>query len=168
VDLENIVKGELKLFFGQRDRVAQHLKNADRNLTEKAAALDIHQREIQKVQDEMARTHRLYLDGEITGQGFGQFYKPAEERLNQLRAELPKLEAEVDLLKINKLSADDVVHESATLHERWPSLGQDDRRKVIEALIEKITIGDGEIDITYSCIPTSEELCKNQQGLGPG
>jgi len=168
VDLENIVKGELKLFFGQRDRVAQHLNNADRNLTEKAAALEFHRREIQKVQDEMARTHRLYLDGEITGQGFGQFYKPAEERLNQLRAELPKLEAEVDLLKVNKLSADDVVHESATLHERWPSMAPDGRRKVVEALIEKITIGDGEIDITYSCLPTSEELCKNQQGLGPG
>jgi site-specific DNA recombinase len=168
VDLENIVKGELKLFFGQRERVAEHLKNADRNLVEKSAALEAHQHEIQKVQDEMTRTHRLYLDGGITSQGFGQFYKPAEERLNQLRAELPKLEAEVDLLKVNKLSADDVIHESATLHERWPSMAPDDRRKVIEALIEKITIGNGEIDITYSCLPTSEELCKNQQGLGLG
>jgi len=168
VDLESIVKDEMKLFFGQRDRVSQHLQNADRNLTEKAAALESHQHEIQKVRDEMTRTHRLYLDGQITAQGFGEFYKPAEERLNQLRNELPKLEAEVDLLKVNKLSTDDVVHESATLHERWPSMAPDDRRKVVEALIEKIVIGDGAIDITYSCLPTSEELCKNQQGLGSG
>jgi site-specific DNA recombinase len=166
VDLENIVKHELKGFFGQRDRVAQHLQNADRNLAEKAAALEIHRSEIQKVRDEMTRTHRLYLDGGITSQGFGEFYKPAEERLNQLRAELPKLEAEVDLLKVNKLSTDDVIHESATLHERWPSMAPDDKRKVAEALIEKLVIGDGEIDITYSCLPTSEELCKSQQGLG--
>ena len=166
VDLENIVKHELKGFFGQRDRVAQHLQNADRNLKEKTAALEIHRSEIQKVRDEMTRTHRLYLDGGITSQGFGEFYKPAEERLNQLRAELPKLEAEVDLLKVNKLSTDDVVHESATLHERWPSMAPDDKRKVAEALIEKLVIGDGEIDITYSCLPTSEELCKSQQGLG--
>ncbi len=165
---ENIVKDELKLFFGQRDRVSKHLKNADRNLTEKASALEVHRREIQKVQDEMTWTHRLYLDGQITSQGFGEFYKPAEERLNQLRAELPKLEAEVDLLKVNKLSTDDVIHESATLHERWPSMAPGDRRKVVEALIEKIVIGEGEIDITYSCLPTSEELCKNQQRLGPG
>jgi hypothetical protein len=47
-------------------------------------------------------------------------------------------------------------------------VAQDDRRNVVEALIEKITIGDGEIDITYSCLPTSEELCKNQQELGLG
>jgi site-specific DNA recombinase len=168
VDLENIVKGELKLFFGQRERVSQHLKNADRNLSEKSTALEIHRSEIQKVKDEMTRTHRLYQDGQITSQGFGDFYKPAEERLNQLRSELPKLEAEVDLLKVNKLSTDDVVHESATLHDRWPSMAPDDRRKVVEALIEKIVIGDGEIDITYSSLPTSEQLCKNQQGLGMG
>jgi site-specific DNA recombinase len=166
VDLENVVRDELKLFFGQRDRVAQHLQSADRNLKEKTSALEIHRNEIQKVRDKMTRTHRLYLDGGITSQGFGEFYKPAEERLNQLRAELPRLEAEVDLLKVNKLSTDDVIHESATLHERWPSMAPDDKRKVVEALVEKLVIGDGEIDITYSCLPTSEELCKNQQGLG--
>ena len=50
----------------------------------------------------MTRTHRLYVEGQITSQGFGQFYKPAEERLNQLLAELPKLEAEVAYLKVNR------------------------------------------------------------------
>ena len=47
-------------------------------------------------------------------------------------------------------------------------MAPDDKRKVAEALIEKLVIGDGEIDITYSCLPTSEELCKSQQGLGLG
>jgi hypothetical protein len=38
-----------------------------------------------------------------------------------------------DLLQVNKLSTDDVVHESATLPERWPSIAPDDKRKVVEA-----------------------------------
>jgi site-specific DNA recombinase len=74
----------------------------------------------------------------------------------------------VDFLKVNKLSADDIVRESTNLHERWPSMPLDDRRRIVEALIEKIVIGEGEIDITYSCAPSSEELCKSQQGLRPG
>jgi site-specific DNA recombinase len=168
VDLENIVRDELKMFFGQQDRVSRHLEEADRNLGEKTILLESHKREIQKVRDEMARTHKLYLEGQITSQGFGEFYKPAEERLNQLRAELPKLEAEVDFLQVNKLSADDVVHESATLHERWPSMHAEDKRKVVEAIIEKIVIGEKDIDISYSCAPSSEELCKNHRGLGTG
>ncbi|MBI3417610.1 MAG: recombinase family protein [Verrucomicrobia bacterium] len=167
-DLENIVRQELKVFFGQPERIAQSLKNAGQNLTEKSAMLDAHQREIQKVRDEMKRTHQLYLQEQITPQGFGDFYKPAEARLNQLLAELPKLEAEVDFLKVNKLSADDVLHEANSLYERWPGLPSEGKRKVVEALIEKLVIGNGEIDITFSYLPSSEELCKNQQGLGSG
>jgi site-specific DNA recombinase len=167
-DLENVVRNELKIFFGRPELIARHLREADRNLTEKSALLEAHQQEIQKVRDEMTRTHRLYVQEQITAQGFGEFYKPAEKRLNQLTTELPKLEADVDFLKVNKLSANDVLHESNSLHERWPSLPFADKRKIVEALIEKIVIGNGEIDITFSHLPSSEELCKNQQRLGPG
>lgn len=124
-----------------------------------------HQREIEKVRDEMKQTHRLFLDEQITAQGFGDFYKPAEVRLNQLVAELPKLEAEVDFLQVNKLSAADVLHEARSLDERWPKMTTPDKRKIVEALIEKIVIGDGEIEIAFSHLPTSEELCKSQQRL---
>ena len=168
VDLENIARNELKAFFGQPERIAGHLKEADRNLTEKAALLDTHKREMQKVREEMHQTHQLYLQKQISGDGFRDLYGPAEERMQQLQAELPKLEAEVDLLKVNKLSADDVLHEATFLYDRWPKLPTEDKRRVVEAIIEKIVIGDGEIGITFSHLPSSEELCKNQRSLGPG
>jgi len=167
-DLENIVHEELKMFFTQPERVTQHLQVAGRNLSEKEALLEAHQRELQKVRDEMKQTHRLFVEGQITSQGFGDFYKPAEERLNQLQAELPKLQAEVDFLKVNKLSTDDILREASTLYDRWPKLPMDDKRKIVECLVEKIVIGDGEIDITLSHLPSSEEACKNQQHLGLG
>lgn len=167
-DLENIVHQELQVFFTQPERVTRHLQGADRNLVEKQSLLDAHQKELQKVRDELKQTHRLYVEGHITPQGFGDFYKPAEERLNQLVSELPKLQAEVDFLKVNKLSADDILHEAGTLYDRWPSLPGEDKRKIVECLIEKIVIGDGEIDITLSHLPSSEVVCKNQQRLGSG
>jgi site-specific DNA recombinase len=116
----------------------------------------------------MVRTHRLCVDGHITGQGFKDFYMPAEERLNQLTAELPKLQAEVDLIKVDQLSADDILHEANTLYDRWPKLPTEDKRKIAESLVEKIVIGENEIDITFSYLPSSEEACKNQQQLGLG
>jgi site-specific DNA recombinase len=167
-DLENIVHQELQVFFTQPEKVSQHLAETDRNLAEKQAMLDAHQKELQKVKDDMTRTHRLYVEEQITAQGFGQFYKPAEERLDQLVHELPKLQAEVDFLRVNKLSSNDILHEATTLYERWPSLPSEDKRKIVEGLVEKVIIGDGEIDITLSHMPTSEEACKNQQRLGLG
>jgi len=118
----------------------------------------------------MKRTHQRYHQEQITPQtpqGFGDFYKPAEARLNQLAVELPKLEAGVDFLEINKLSSDDVLHEANSLYDRWPKLPVPDKRKIVEALIEKIIIGDGEIDIMFTHLPSSEEQCKNQHKLIP-
>jgi len=110
---------------------------------------------------------KLYLQKQISGDGFRDLYTPAEERLKQLNSELPNLEAEVDFLKVNKLSADDVLPEASSLQDRWPKLQTPDKRKIVEALVEKVVIGNGEIDITYSCLPTSIEQCKKQQRLGP-
>ncbi|MDB6124318.1 MAG: Site-specific recombinase [Pedosphaera sp.] len=167
-DLEEIFVHEMKAFFAQPEKIAKHLKEANKNLSEKETLLGSHEREIEKVRDEMTRTHRLYLDGGITPQGFSQFYKPAEERLNQLTSELPKLQAEVDFLKVNKLSADDIMHEANTLYDRWTSLPLEDKRKIAESLVEKIVIGENEIDITFSYLPSCEEVCKSQQQLEPG
>ena len=55
----------------------------------KAKLLPTHQQAIQKIRGEIRQTHRLYVEGHVTSQGFGEFFKPAEERLNQLLAELP-------------------------------------------------------------------------------
>jgi hypothetical protein len=82
-----------------------------------------------------------------------------------LLAELPKLQADVDFLKVNQISTADVMAEADALYKKWPSLPLDDRRKIAEAMCEKIVIGHGEIDITYSHLPSSEELCKNQTRL---
>jgi len=168
-DLEGIVRDELKAFFGSPEKIAAHLGDAKRNLSEKEAALAAHEREIAKVREEMTRTHKLYVEGHVTAQGFGEFYRPAELRLNQLTAELPKLQSAIDVLKINDLDGEAVLAEARTLYDAWPAMAQDEKRKIAESLIEKITIGDNEIDITFSYLPTSEELCKNQQQLrGPG
>ena len=108
------------------------------------------------------------LDKQISGEGFHGLFAPAEERKKQLEAELPKLEAEVDFLKVNHLSTEDVLGESLPLYERWPKLPSEEKRQIVEALIEKVVVGDGRVDISYSGVPSSVEPCKNLQRLGPG
>ena len=164
VDLEAIIYEELKAFFSAPEQVAANLQKAHRNLADKETLLHNLQNDIQRVRDEMTRTHRLFLDGEITPQGFGQFYKPAEERLNQMLAELPKLEAEVAHLKVTDLSVEDVTNEAQKLYTQWPTLPVENKRSILESIVEKITIGDGEIDLTLSYMPSSEERPMGQMG----
>jgi site-specific DNA recombinase len=76
-----------------------------------------------------------------------------------------KLQAEVDYLKVNQLSAETVVGEARALYSRWPTLPIDEKRKIAESLCQRITVGRDEIDITLSYLPSSEETCKSQQQL---
>src|SRR5881394_1063341 len=88
-DLEGIFHDELKIFFTDTQKIAAHMIEANENLAIKEQALLTHERTIQKLKQDMAKTHRLYLDGHLTPQGFGECYKPAEQQLNQLMKELP-------------------------------------------------------------------------------
>jgi len=162
-DLDAIVYEQLKDFFAQPAKTAALLDDASKNLAEKQTLLTAHEKEIQKVREEMNRTHRLYLDGGITAQRCAQFFKPAEERLNQLLAELPKLQAEFDNLKVNDLSAEQVLTEAQSLYQKWPTLERDQKRQIVESLIDKLVIGETEIDITLSCLPSSEVMTKSQR-----
>ncbi len=143
------------------------MTESKRNVAEKEQALAALQRQIQKVREEMHQTHQLYLNKQISGDGFRDLYAPAEERLNQLLAELPKLEAEVAYLKVNDVSGEEVLSEARTLYDQWPKLTAEQKRRIAEAIVEKIVIGEGEIDLTLSYLPTSEELCKSQQQMAP-
>jgi site-specific DNA recombinase len=164
-DLEDIFRQELKGFFTNPTRISASLAQSAESLKSKEQLLQSHTASIHKIREEMKQTHRLYVEGQITPKGFGDFYKPAEERLNQLVSELPRLQADIDLIKVNQISVEDVMKEAHAAYDRWLSLPLDDRRKIAEAVCEKIVVGNDEIDITLSCAPSSEELCKNQTHL---
>jgi hypothetical protein len=46
-----------------------------------------------------------------------------------------------------------------------PSLPLENKRSILESIVEKITVGKDEIDLTLSYLPSSEELVNNQRSL---
>jgi site-specific DNA recombinase len=135
-DLEAVFHQEVKAFFAEPQRLTTYLNQAEQTLKDREQLPTSHQHTIQNIRDEMKHMFGLSAQRHITPQGFGDFYKPAEERLNQLLAEQPKLQAEVDLMKVNQISAEDVVKEADSLYRRWPALPLDDRCKIAEAVCE--------------------------------
>ncbi|MFM2296041.1 MAG: hypothetical protein RLZZ350_2454 [Verrucomicrobiota bacterium] len=49
--------------------------------------------------------------------------------------------------------------------DRWPKMATEEKRQIAENLIEKLIIGDGEIDIRLSHLSSSEGMTKSQQQL---
>ncbi|MEI8291845.1 MAG: helix-turn-helix domain-containing protein, partial [Verrucomicrobiota bacterium] len=168
---EEQIRIELHQFYGSPQQVAQRLEDAKKYLVENEQELAALQNQVHKAREEMRRMVNLYAEGHLTKQAIGDFCKPAEERLNQMLARLPKLEAEVARLKVKQVSSEEVVHEARTLYEQWPKLDIDRKRSIVETVFERIELKDGEtgrpkIAIIYSDLPSSEELCINQQRMG--
>jgi hypothetical protein len=147
--------------------VTDHLGQADEHLRSREELLQTLETEQSKIKQEVERIYRLYNDGQIDGDGFGRFYKPLQQRQGQLNEELPRLQVEVDLLKINHLSADKVLSEAQDLYTRWPHLNQEEKRSVVDSITEKITIGKDGIDIDLCHLPSRpfEDMTKWQSKL---
>jgi hypothetical protein len=53
-------------------------------------------------------------------EGFGRHYRPLEERLKQIDNQIPEVQGEIDFLKIQYLSSDQIFNEAKDLYSRWP------------------------------------------------
>ncbi|MEK7795668.1 MAG: recombinase family protein [Candidatus Hydrogenedentota bacterium] len=160
-DLEGVFYEELKGFFHSPDDISELLADANQEIADREQLLDKLEREKVQVQSHMDELFDLHHKGEIPTEGFGKRYNPLQERLNQLEDEIPRLQAEIDYLKVNLLSADDVLFEAKDLYDRWPRLEPDDRRRIVEHITDQIVIGKDVVEINLAYLPVSGELVAN-------
>jgi site-specific DNA recombinase len=74
-------------------------------------------------------------------------------RLRQLDEEVPRLQGEIDFLKMSLLNQADVLSEAHDLYHRFGDLPFEDRRAIVEAIVERITIGGEEIELALAALP---------------
>jgi site-specific DNA recombinase len=165
VDMEEVFKAELANFFVSKDKIDRHLASASDFLIEKKQRLTAHTQQLDRVRAEMRKTYQLYQADKITVDGFGAIYRPLEDQERSLAVELPKLQGEIDALEMKQISAGEVVAEVTNLHRLWPEWDAVQKRRIIESITERIVVAGSEIDITFSCLPSSEELTKQQRNL---
>jgi site-specific DNA recombinase len=162
-DLEAVFHEQLRDFFLSPEDVARHLGQADEEVRAKEERLAALESEAGKVRQEMDKTYRLYLADEISPEGFGRTYKPLEERLKGLEAEMPRLQGELDFLKIQLLSKDEILAETRDLYGRWTALTAEEKRAIIEAIVEQIRVGKEVVDIDLSPFPVPSEVVGKRQ-----
>jgi len=164
-DLEAIFREQLQGFFVSEEQVKKHLEAANEHLQEKSEALEAHKRQLEKVQAEMNRVYMLYQEEQITTEGFGRLYKPLEAQEKSLQDEEALLEGELDALRVNQISASEVVSEAQTLHAMWPKLDIPEKRQIIESITDRIVLNNDAVEITLSHLPSSVESTKRQRHL---
>lgn len=152
-NLERVFVEQLRAFLLDPAEIAAGLEQNDRVLEEKRSLLASAEAEREAVERDRAKVYRAYLDDELTTEAFGALYRPLDQRLHALGEEIPRLQAEIDVVAINNLSAAEVATSAGTLYERWPALTFEEKRAVVETLVERVTIGDGEVELALAYVP---------------
>ena len=112
---------------------------------------------------EMEKNYKLYVGDQISQEGFGRTYRSLEDRMKALDDQLPRLRAELDLLRIQNLSRDEIVAEAQDLYGRWAGLLPDEKLQIVENVVERISIGKGEVSIDLAYIPSHSEITTKRQ-----
>jgi site-specific DNA recombinase len=154
-DLEAVFIEQLKGFVLSPEDIASYLAQADDQIRGCEERLGVLAQEKAGVEQEMSKVYRLYMDDQITPDGFGRTYKPLEARLKELDDETPRLQGEADFLKIQLLERDELIQGARDLATRWPDLTADEKRQIVEAVVTEIRISKSEVEIALAYLPSS-------------
>jgi site-specific DNA recombinase len=152
-DLEAVFIEQIKHFSVSPDEISLHLERGNTLIHSKAELLKVLETEREKLNSEIEKLHDLYQSGMIDKHGFGAKYHPWAERFRQLDDEIPAVQAELDVMKISQLSEEEIFLGAKGLYDRWPSLPDEEKRRIIEAITEKIIIGKDEVEINLYYAP---------------
>lgn len=155
-DLEAVFRFRLRDFILSPEEMRAHRAAGDEALREKEHLIEAGIAELKSLQADEDRLFDLYAAGQVPKMDFGKRHAPISERRAQIEAELPRLQAERDVLKVRLVSQEVSAEDAKDLADRWEGMPFDERRQVVEAITERITVGKDEIDISLLHLPPGE------------
>lgn len=162
-DLEEIFHEQLKNFFFSPTEIANHLNKADKVIKEKQELLNSLEEKQLQIQREKDKVYQAYINDELPMKSFGSQYRPLEERLEQIKNQIPEIQGEIDFLKIQYLSSDQILNDAKDLYSRWKDLIFEEKRKIIENITEKIIVETNDVTINLCYLPSPSEMTAVKQ-----
>jgi site-specific DNA recombinase len=167
-DLEAVYREQLRHFLISPDEIAAHSQAAIDAIADKERLIKSAESEIRRIETEDESVFQLYLAKELSKEDFGRRHRPLSERRTQLEDELPRLQASLDVLRINSLSREEAAIEARDLTARWNDLPTEEKRQMVEAITDRITIGREDVEIALLHLPlraTSGQRATQPQGF---
>lgn len=155
-DIDEIYHNQLKSFLLPEINGSSYLHESNLILQEKESLLATSKSRHAKLKKEMEELLSMRLSGELSREIFPVHYKPLEEQYQQLAEQLPVLEGEVDFLRIQSLSSNEIANEATDLYNSWKEIEFEEKRSIIETITERITVGKQDITISLAYMPATQ------------
>lgn len=154
-DLEAVYREQLQGFLLSPEQIRSHYEAADHEIADREALIASMEADLRKIEAEDDRLYHLYLADSLSKEDFGRRHKPLSERRDQLEDELPRLQAQVDVLRLSSVASTEAFEEARNLAIRWPDLALEDKRQIVEAITDRIIIGREEVELRLLHVPSA-------------
>ena len=166
-DLEALFHEQLSNFFMSEEEIAAHLQKTDEGIQQKEELLGILNSEAKKIYQELDNAFQAYSAKAIDQEEYRRQFKPLSERRDQIEEQIPELQAQIDIQKINHLSSGEMISSARDLYGRWKDMEFEEKRVIVEAITESIIIKEDEVEINLHYIPQSNNGSSSTGGGSP-
>jgi site-specific DNA recombinase len=146
-DLERLYRSAIAGFEYSPEDVAAHRQAANEAIRERDGLVAATETELKRLAGAEDELFELFHAGALTKPDFARRHRPISDRRAQLEDELPRLQADRDVLKIGLLSEEFVRSETNDLNGRWETMSFEQRRELVERITDKLVVGKEGIDI---------------------
>jgi site-specific DNA recombinase len=123
--------------------------NSEIEIKEKQERLRLLQKELQTTNNKIDKLLDLWNSEAIDKQTFSERFSELKERKEQILLEIPRLQAEIDFIKVSELGRDYLLTQAKTFASMWPLLNEDERNRFIKEVIESIKVGKDTLTFTF-------------------
>lgn len=153
--LEAVYRDQLSQFLLSPEDLAAHLAQADEAIKEKEELVKAAEAELERIRTDDDRVYQLYTADRISADEFSRRHDPLEVRRLQLEAELPRLQADLDVIRIGITAGTAALSEASDLATHWDAFGPEEKRRLVETITDKIVIGKDEVIVNLLFLPGS-------------
>jgi site-specific DNA recombinase len=147
--LEAIFQSELDTFAFAPETLDENKRRMSDALQTTTDLIEGHEQNITRLDSQIDSLLALHQSGAIDQDGFAKRYKPLGDRNRELAAELPRLIEKRQKLSTNLNRQADVVAETQDIAKRYPKMSFADRRRLVETVVENVTVGDDTVSFCY-------------------
>ncbi|QMU65511.1 MAG: hypothetical protein GKR88_15280 [Flavobacteriaceae bacterium] len=153
-DLEEVFKSELHTYTVSQNHVDEYFSTLQGVIGNKKQELQQLKRKQEKLNEKIEKLMELHVQGQIKTEAFHSYHAKPYEQLMQVEQSMAELETEFLCFTQQEKSTDIIIEEARNLYERWDTLERDQKRNIIETIVDKIIVGKDDIEINlYKILP---------------
>jgi site-specific DNA recombinase len=164
-DLDALFRDEIRGFMITPEKVSEYLASSRSGIAENQTLLEGARKEREKLKNEENRCFELYEAKALTPEQFKERYQPFHARRQELEREIPRIEAEIDVLSVEELSSEHVAMQGRNFYDDWPNLDEDTKRTVVELFLQDFVVGVEDVSVNLFSLPIFEMMTDGQRTL---